>query len=80
MTEEVYPDMRAIDRSRQGTFELGDDAPPPSLLEDPDVELGDLATVPYVERPCPTCDGARWGYVDDVIHPVPCPDCNPRGE
>lgn len=33
----------------QGMLDVGD-APPPSLLEDPDIELGDLATVAYVER------------------------------
>lgn len=34
---------------RQGTLDVGD-APPPSLLEDDELELRDLATVAYVER------------------------------
>lgn len=36
----------------QGTLDVGD-APPPSLLEDDEIDLKDLATVPYVERATP---------------------------
>lgn len=37
---------------KQGTFDLTGDAPL-SLLDDPDIELGDLATIAHVERPQP---------------------------
>lgn len=36
---------------RQGLLDVDDTTPPPSLLEDPDITLGDLATVAYIERP-----------------------------
>jgi hypothetical protein len=43
--------MTTTKNPRQGIlgFDL-DDTPPPSLLEDPDLDLGDLATVGFVDR------------------------------
>jgi hypothetical protein len=47
----------------QGMFDCGDGvAPPPSLLEDDSLELGDavlLMTAPYVERQTPDAEQVR---------------------
>jgi hypothetical protein len=56
---------------RQGVIDLFDDVPL-SLADDPEIELGDLLTVPVVERPtCPTC-----GLITDdryAFAPHECP-------